>query len=157
MTMHHHLHSPFQKHLWSRNAGRLLFLSSSVLTPCIHLFVGTAAYGLPTSSTPSLFSSSAPSCATSTSSTEAVGVRDFIAEDGTASASTMSSSCTSSSSSSKSLRMMTLSSPGGPWSPRLRSMKSHLVNSSSYEVLTMRSSSSKEQRSTTKIFSEGPP
>jgi hypothetical protein len=38
MTLHHHLHSPLQKNLWSSNAGPMLFLNSSVPAPCRHPF-----------------------------------------------------------------------------------------------------------------------
>jgi hypothetical protein len=88
--------------------------------------------------------------------TEAIGAEDFTAEDGAASVSVTSSSLTSSSSS-ESLRMMTLSSPGGLRSPRLKSQKSLLTISSSHEVSGMRFSSSEEERFTTGIFLEGLP
>jgi hypothetical protein len=92
------------------------------------------------------------------SSAEAVGVGDFIVEDGAALASMVSSLRTSSFSSSESLRMITLPSSGGPRTPRLRSSKSLLVNSSSREVSRMRPSSSKDEEiSTTGTFSEGAP
>jgi hypothetical protein len=86
---------------------------------------------------------------------ETVEAREFTAEGRATSASTQSCSCTSSFSL-ESLRMMTLPSPNGPRSPRLRSPKSLLVSSSSYEV-SGKSSSSSEERSTTGMPSEGPP
>jgi hypothetical protein len=55
------------------------------------------------------------------------------------------------------LRMMILSSPGGPRKSRLRSPKILLANSSSRETSTMRSPSSEdEERSTTRAFPEDP-
>jgi hypothetical protein len=88
---------------------------------------------------------------------EAIGARDFTAEYDATSALAAASSHTSSSSS-ESLRMMTLPSPGGPRTPRLRSPKSLLANSSSHEVSGRRPSSSEEEdRSTTRTFSYGLP
>jgi hypothetical protein len=60
--------------------------------------------------------------------------------------------------SSESLRMIILSSPGGPRTSWLRSPKSFLMNFSSHKMPGMRPSSSEdEDRSTTRTFSEGPP
>jgi hypothetical protein len=38
MTMHHYLHSPLQKNLWSSNTGPMLFSNSSMSSPCRHPF-----------------------------------------------------------------------------------------------------------------------
>jgi hypothetical protein len=62
------------------------------------------------------------------------------------------------SSSSQSLRMMILSSPGGPTITRLSSPKSLWANAKSWEVAVMRSSSFEdEDRSITGAFLEPPP
>jgi hypothetical protein len=82
----------------------------------------------------------------STASTEVIEVGDLTAEDGEASTSTAFSSRTSSSLS-ESLRMMILLSPGGPRTSRLRSPKSFLANSSSYETSVMRSPSLEDEKS----------
>jgi hypothetical protein len=90
-------------------------------------------------------------------STDVVEAVDHAGEDGAASTSVAFSSCTSSSSS-ESLRMMILSSLGGPRTSQLKSPKSLLVNSSSHETSAIRSPSSEdEERSTTGAFSEDPP
>jgi hypothetical protein len=91
------------------------------------------------------------------SSAEVVGADDFTAEDVTVSALAASSSRTSYSSL-ESLRMMTLPLPDGLRTPRLRSPKSLLANSSPHRVSRMRPSSSEdEDRSTTGTFSAGLP
>jgi hypothetical protein len=75
-----------------------------------------------------------------------VGAGKFTTKGGVATVTMVSSSHTSPPSS-ESLRMRTLSSPGGPRSPRLRSPKSLTANSSAREV-SGKSSSSPEERST---------
>jgi hypothetical protein len=88
---------------------------------------------------------------------EAVGAGDLTAEDGIALTSAAFSSCTSSFSL-ESLRMMILPVSSGPRMSRLRSPKRLLANSSSREISTMRSPSSKdEERFTTGVFPEDPP
>jgi hypothetical protein len=89
----------------------------------------------------------------STSAVEMIGAEESSVEGGVALASAASSSRTSYSSS-ESLRMMMLPSLGGPRRSQLRSPNSFLVNSSSREVSGNKSSSSQD-RSTTRILSEG--
>jgi hypothetical protein len=96
--------------------------------------------------------------ASSASAVEAVEARALAAEEGVASASAAYSLHTSSSSSVESLRMIILSSSGGPWTSRLRSPQSFLMNSSSYKVSGMRHYSSEdEERSKIGAFLEEPP
>jgi hypothetical protein len=96
--------------------------------------------------------------ASSASAVEAVEARALAAEEGVASASAAYSLRTSSFSSVESLRMIILSSSGGPWTSRLRSSQSFLMNSSSYKVSGMRHYSSEdEERSKIGAFLEEPP
>jgi hypothetical protein len=96
--------------------------------------------------------------ASSASAVEAVEARALAAEEGVASASAAYSLRTSSSSSVESLRMIILSSSGGPWTSQLRSPQSFLMNSSSYKVSGMRHYSSEdEERSKIGAFLEEPP
>jgi hypothetical protein len=96
--------------------------------------------------------------ASSASAVEAVEARALAAEEGVASASAAYSLRTSSFSSVESLRMIILSSSAGPWTSRLRSSQSFLMNSSSYKVSGMRHYSSEdEERSKIGAFLEEPP